>query len=61
MKAWLISWALGQLIAIITKDELKIVKYVNSKVDIPRLDENEEAKVFLSILRGLKMFIQGKK
>ena len=60
MKQWLIAWALGQLIAIITKDEQAIVAYLNKKVDLPKLSEEQEAKLFTSILKGLKSFIQGR-
>ena len=59
MKVWLINWALEQLITRITLDEEAIVNYVNNIVDIPRMDEADEAKMFHGILRALKSFIKG--
>jgi len=60
MKQWLIAWAIGQLIARLTVDEDAIVKYLNGKIDIPKIGEETEAKWIRSLLRALKSFVQGK-
>jgi len=59
LKTMILSWALGQLIVMLAKYEDSIVEYVNKKVNIPRLDEEDEAKVYRSILRAIQMFVKG--
>ena len=61
MKKFIITWALGQIIALLTTKEEEIVSFINEKVDLPRLDEQDEAKLFRSIIGAIRLFVKGEK
>jgi len=60
-KTWIVSWALGQLIALLTRYEDEIVAFINKKVDLPRMDEANEAKLIRSILEAIRLFVRGER
>jgi len=59
MKKWILTWAIGQLLVFLTRDQEKIVAYVNSKVDIPRMSEEDEARMYRSILEAIRVLVKG--